>query len=104
MENKWKTWGLGEKAELKIAQVPNTTDIRGIVSNIQKNISEDDTRSTIKLALGDPSLIQSFRTSPVAEEALIQAIFDLPSLTAMLIALAFFQQGGYQTSHVLNLF
>ncbi|PON60744.1 Pyridoxal phosphate-dependent transferase [Parasponia andersonii] len=63
-----------QKLKIREKKVENVENIRDIVHNIQANISANDQRSTIQLSLGDPSLFQSFQTSPVVEEALVQAI------------------------------
>ncbi|EXB44619.1 putative aminotransferase TAT2 [Morus notabilis] len=70
-----KKWGLAENQEQKkIAQASKTINIRDVVYVLKQNLPEEDQRPTVHLALGDPSSISSFRTTPVAEEALIEAI------------------------------
>ncbi|EXB44618.1 putative aminotransferase TAT2 [Morus notabilis] len=72
MENKWKKWSTGENPEHTITEVSKTWNMKDALSLLQENLPEDDPRSTVHLALGDPSLIRC--TSPVAEEAVIEAL------------------------------
>lgn len=73
MENKWKKkW---ENPELKLTpQISNTLNIKDVVYLLKQNLPDQDQRPTVHLALGDPSSIPCFRTSPVAEDSLVQAV------------------------------
>ncbi|CAL5406581.1 unnamed protein product [Camellia sinensis] len=45
--------------------------IKGVVS---KNLSEDDNRPVIHLGHGDPSASRCFLTTPIAEDAIVEAV------------------------------
>ncbi|KAI3457199.1 hypothetical protein Pfo_013862 [Paulownia fortunei] len=67
MENKLAKWGFKNQKE------PNVT-IRDILEIIKGNLNKNDQRPLIHLGHGDPSPYPSFRTTPVAEQALLTAI------------------------------
>ncbi|KAK6134918.1 hypothetical protein DH2020_031338 [Rehmannia glutinosa] len=67
MENKMAKWGFKNQKE------PNVT-IRDILEILKRNLKENDQRPLIHLGHGDPSSYPSFRTTPVAEQALFTAI------------------------------
>ncbi|THG19349.1 hypothetical protein TEA_028602 [Camellia sinensis var. sinensis] len=48
--------------------------IKGVVSMLSKNLSEDDNRPVIRLGHGDPSASRCFLTTPIAEDAIVEAV------------------------------
>lgn len=48
--------------------------IKGVVSMLSKNLSEDDNRPVISLGHGDPSASRCFLTTPIAEDAIVEAV------------------------------
>ncbi|XP_058100562.1 probable aminotransferase TAT2 isoform X2 [Magnolia sinica] len=48
--------------------------IRGTLETIMSNIDCGETRSTISLCLGDPSVYPCFHTTPIAEDAVVSAL------------------------------
>ena len=70
MENGAKTWNFwGENEE-----APSRTNIRGILMKIMGSVDKDDPRPTVPLGHGDPSPFPSFRTTTVAEDAIVDAV------------------------------
>ncbi|XP_073127286.1 nicotianamine aminotransferase 1-like isoform X1 [Henckelia pumila] len=67
MENKFAKWGLKNQKEAKVT-------IREILEKMKKELKNDDERPMIHLGHGDPSAYSSFRTTPVAEEAVNGAL------------------------------
>lgn len=51
-----------------------TMTIRDFLEIIKRNLNESDERAVIHLGHGDPSPYACFRTTPVAEEALLKAL------------------------------
>ncbi|KAJ6289524.1 hypothetical protein OIU76_025359 [Salix suchowensis] len=72
MEGKLKKFGF-EVSE-KIEKDPPSYSIKGVVSFLNENTIEDDRRLAISLGLGDPSRFKCFRTTAIAEDAVIEAI------------------------------
>ncbi|KAI5604031.1 hypothetical protein BDE02_01G258200 [Populus trichocarpa] len=51
------------------------TSIGGdMMTKLKENLREDDPRPTISHGLGDPSCFQCFKTCPLAEDAIVDAI------------------------------
>ncbi|XP_041006842.1 nicotianamine aminotransferase 1-like [Juglans microcarpa x Juglans regia] len=50
------------------------TTIRGTLAKIIRNLNKDDPRPTVPLGHGDPSKFPCFRTTPVAEDAIVDAV------------------------------
>ncbi|KAI8006826.1 Nicotianamine aminotransferase 1 [Camellia lanceoleosa] len=48
--------------------------VKGVVSMLSKNLSEDDNRPVISLGHGDPSVSRCFLTTPIAEDAIVEAV------------------------------
>uniref|UniRef100_A0A7N0RF43 Uncharacterized protein n=1 Tax=Kalanchoe fedtschenkoi TaxID=63787 RepID=A0A7N0RF43_KALFE len=48
--------------------------VRGVLYKIMGNLNKDDARKLIPLGHGDPSQFSSFRTTPVAQAAVDNAI------------------------------
>lgn len=70
VESKTK-WGFRRNHNLNF-----NTDItiRGIILKLMSNINKDDEREIIPLGHGDPSYFACFRTTPVAQDAVSDAI------------------------------
>lgn len=68
MEKKLEKWGFKNK-EKEV----NLT-IRDILDMIKLNLNKNDQRPLIHLGHGDPSSYPSFRTTPVADQALLSAV------------------------------
>ena len=66
-----KRWGFQGNQELKKAAA---ITIRGVLSTLLSNLSEEDQRPVIPLGHGDPSAFPCFRTTPVAEDAIVDAV------------------------------
>ena len=65
------SWNFKPNATLEFAA--NLT-IRGVLGTIMANLDHRDTRPTIPLGHGDPSAFPCFRTTPIAEDAIISAV------------------------------
>ncbi|XP_068667214.1 tyrosine aminotransferase-like [Aristolochia californica] len=50
--------------------------IRGVLNAIMSNIDNGDSRPVIPLGHGDPSAFPCFRTTPIAEEAIVSAVMS----------------------------
>lgn len=48
--------------------------VRGVLDTLMKNLNPDDPRQFLRLGNGDPSLYPCFRTTPIAEEAIVDAV------------------------------
>lgn len=72
MEGKLKKFGF--EVNEKIEKDPPSYSIKGVVSFLNENTNEDDHRLSISLGLGDPSRFKCFRTTAIAEDAVIEAI------------------------------
>ncbi|KAJ8765249.1 hypothetical protein K2173_011929 [Erythroxylum novogranatense] len=55
-------------------QTPTNITIKGILSLLMQRIDETDKRSVISLGMGDPSAYSCFRTTPVAQDAVVDAL------------------------------
>ncbi|KAM7495087.1 hypothetical protein LguiB_029696 [Lonicera macranthoides] len=58
----------------EVVSMASKISIRGILMMIMENLNEADTRPTIPLGHGDPSAFPCFRTTPVAEDAIADAV------------------------------
>ncbi|KAK4486951.1 hypothetical protein RD792_006266 [Penstemon davidsonii] len=67
MEKRLENFGFKNQKE------PNPT-IRDILETIKENLNKNDERPIIHLGHGDPSSYPSFRTTPLAQEAVISAL------------------------------
>ncbi|PIM97518.1 hypothetical protein CDL12_30011 [Handroanthus impetiginosus] len=67
MENKLAKWGFNNQKESNVA-------IRDTLETLKRNLNKNDERPLIHLGHGDPSAYPSFRTTPVAEEALVNSL------------------------------
>ncbi|CAK7322719.1 unnamed protein product [Dovyalis caffra] len=72
MESKLKKLGFQGSEKLKTAPLKHS--IKSVVKFLKENISEDDHRPAISLGLGDPSCFNCFRTTTVAEDAIVEAV------------------------------
>ncbi|KAH7860631.1 hypothetical protein Vadar_015879 [Vaccinium darrowii] len=64
-------WRFKGNEELKNALA---FSIKGVVSTLMKNLDESDNRPVIPLGRGDPSSSPCFRTTPVAKDAVVEAV------------------------------
>ena len=55
-------------------ETSNTITIKGILSLLMQSIDERVGRSVISLGMGDPSAYSCFHTTPVAQEAVVDAL------------------------------
>ncbi|KDP45860.1 hypothetical protein JCGZ_15304 [Jatropha curcas] len=55
-------------------ETPKNITIKGILSLLMENIDEKDKRSVISLGMGDPSAYSCFHTTPIAQEAVVDAL------------------------------
>ncbi|XP_058100560.1 nicotianamine aminotransferase 1-like [Magnolia sinica] len=73
MENGVARRGWNFKSYGALADAAQLT-IRGTLNTIMCNLDGGDTRPTIPLGHGDPSVFPCFRTTPIAEDAVISAL------------------------------
>ncbi|KAI3515473.1 hypothetical protein L1887_14369 [Cichorium endivia] len=66
-----KIWGFQGNPELHAAA---EITIRGVLTMLRSKLNQSDTRPVIPLGHGDPSAFPCFRTSPIAEDAIIDAV------------------------------
>ncbi|KAI3780627.1 hypothetical protein L2E82_10612 [Cichorium intybus] len=66
-----KRWGFQGKPELHAAA---EITIRGVLTMLRSKLNLSDTKPVIPLGHGDPSAFPCFRTSPIAEDAIIDAL------------------------------
>ncbi|XP_030516345.1 probable aminotransferase TAT2 [Rhodamnia argentea] len=71
MENGAPVWKFQGDEELTAA---SAITIRGILYQLMDNLNKDDDRVVVPLGHGDPSHFPCFRTTPVAEDAIVDAI------------------------------
>ncbi|KAH1098553.1 hypothetical protein J1N35_015474 [Gossypium stocksii] len=71
MEIEAKRWGFRGKQELNAA---SATTVRGYLNQIIARINKDNSSSVIRLGHGDPSHFPSFKTTPAAEDAIVDAL------------------------------
>ncbi|XP_051125794.1 nicotianamine aminotransferase 1-like [Andrographis paniculata] len=65
--NKLLKWGLKNRKE------PGVT-IREMLAMLQANLNKNDTRPLVHLGIGDPSVHPCFRTTPLAENAIVHSL------------------------------
>lgn len=66
-----KRWGFQGNEELDKAA---SITIRGVLNKVMSNLNPQDHRPVIPLGHGDPSAFSCFRTTPVAEDAIVDAL------------------------------
>ncbi|KAF8409202.1 hypothetical protein HHK36_005276 [Tetracentron sinense] len=71
MENGSKKWGFGANEEVNTAL---DITIRGILTMVMDNLDAGDKRQIIPLGHGDPSAFPCFRTTHIAEDAMVDAV------------------------------
>ncbi|XP_010260307.1 PREDICTED: probable aminotransferase TAT2 isoform X2 [Nelumbo nucifera] len=71
MKNGTKRWGFVANQELNTA---SGITVRGVLNMVMAAVDPEDPRSTIPLGHGDPSKFPCFRTSEVAEDAIVEAV------------------------------
>lgn len=71
MESGAKKWGFQGKQGLEAAS--NTT-VRGYLNLLMDSINQDNCLTVIPLGHGDPSHFPIFRTTPAAEDAIVDAL------------------------------
>lgn len=67
MQNKWSRLGFAKSAESPL-------NIKNVCAMLKQNLNAADTRPPVLLGHGDPSAFPRFRTTPVAEEAIVEAL------------------------------
>ncbi|KAI6697318.1 hypothetical protein NL676_017437 [Syzygium grande] len=67
MENKWSRLGFAKSTESPVT-------IKNVCAMLKQNLNLADPRPPVLLGHGDPSAFPCFRTSPVAEEAVVDAL------------------------------
>ncbi|MBA0613879.1 hypothetical protein Godav_014237 [Gossypium davidsonii] len=71
MENGAKKWGFQGKQGLDAA---SATNVRGYFNLLTGNINQDNSSVVVPLGHGDPSHFPSIRTTPAAEDAIVDAL------------------------------
>ncbi|KAJ6683374.1 hypothetical protein OIU85_007095 [Salix viminalis] len=71
MENGSKRWGF--RANKSLGSSSSIT-VRGVLNLLVGSLNKEDTREVVPLAHGDPSAFPCFRTTPVADEAVVDAV------------------------------
>ncbi|GKB66845.1 probable aminotransferase TAT2 [Tanacetum coccineum] len=66
-----KEWNFKGNKDLKIA---SAFSIKGVIDDVKTNLNPSDPRPVIPLSIGDPSLFPCFRTTQVAEDAVVDAL------------------------------
>lgn len=66
-----RRWNFKENE--KLVGVSDLT-VRGVLNKLMSCVDPDDTRPVIPLAHGDPSAFPCFRTTPIAEDAISDAV------------------------------
>ena len=66
-----KRWGFQGNEELDKAA---SITIRGVLNKVMSNLNPQDHRPVIPLGHGDPSAFSCFRTTPIAEDAIVDAL------------------------------
>ncbi|KAF8043339.1 hypothetical protein BT93_A1624 [Corymbia citriodora subsp. variegata] len=67
MENRWSRLGSAKSTE-------SHNNIKNVCAMLKRNLNTADPRPPILLGHGDPSAFPCFRTTPVAEEAIVDAL------------------------------
>lgn len=67
----------GEREEVNghlETETPTNITIKGILGLLMSNVNGNDERGVISLGMGDPTAFSCFRTTAVAEDALIHSL------------------------------
>ncbi|KAH7576974.1 hypothetical protein ACOSP7_002324 [Xanthoceras sorbifolium] len=67
-EQKWRFQGNKELASA------SSVTIRWLLDSLKRNLNQNDSRPTIPLSHGDPSVFPSFRTTDAAQDAIVDAV------------------------------
>lgn len=70
MENGSKKLVLEEKKE----EEEQSLTVRDVLGKLMENINEGEKRATIPLGHGDPSVFPCFQTTPIAQDAIVNAL------------------------------
>lgn len=70
-ENRVKQWQFGQNEALAVA---GSLSIRGTLSNVISCVEEAGPKPMVSFGNGDPSLFPCFRTTPIAEDAIVEAV------------------------------
>ncbi|KAJ4788727.1 Tyrosine aminotransferase [Rhynchospora pubera] len=70
-EETTERWRFGEN---KAVEAAGGRSIRGTLNKVLSSVDENGPRPVIPLGHGDPSMFPSFRTPPIAEEAIVEAV------------------------------
>ena len=77
LHQKLSLFGVNPKKEERHSDNKTTSSavtIRGVLTSLKENLNEKDKRPVIHLGHGDPSAFPCFRTSTVAEDAVVDAL------------------------------
>lgn len=70
--NGHKKWGFQGNPEL----IASSISVRGVLTKLMANRNKDDKRPTIPLGRADPTEFPSYRTTPVAPDAVANATYS----------------------------
>lgn len=70
--NGHKKWGFQGNPEL----IASSISVRGVLTKLMANRNKDDKRPTIPLGRADPTEFPSYRTTPVAPDAVADATYS----------------------------
>ncbi|OAY35301.1 nicotianamine aminotransferase 1 [Manihot esculenta] len=73
MENGSKKWGF-EANNSKALMTASAITVRGVLNTLMANLNKQDQRPLIPFGYGDPSAFPCFRTTCIAEDAIVDAL------------------------------
>ncbi|KAL6975430.1 tyrosine transaminase [Sarracenia purpurea var. burkii] len=74
MENGTKKWGGGVANGGQDVGMPTNATIKGILASLMATVDGSDGRRVISLGIGDPTVYSCFKTTAVAEEAIVDTL------------------------------
>lgn len=66
-----KEWKFKGNSDLKTA---SAFSIKRVIDDVKTNLNQSDDRPVVPLSIGDPSSFSCFRTTQVAEDAVVDAL------------------------------